>query len=313
MKMKSSQNQRIAAGGGAVRRWNRRRISIVMGTLVAGITLLATATAASASCGNGVYDETMSITASSPTDGTSMVASEVSLIKFSIRTPVHNASIALEVATQNVPGQDGTVADDFRKDFLLMSESDADPDLYTATASSVGPTWWTNTPGTYYWQTHAVVGSTSPTGQVECHMYKTPAYTLTITAPPPSGGGGPSTGDGGTTGIGGGSPPAPTVPPSPPPLSFGNAKSDAAYMVYRRTHKHPRLSSSCSRINRSTIHCQLAWAAGRYAYTAAGKVWNYVGPDGNAYWWYDFSGKRSWRTCATHRRCSNHSQHFHWH
>ena len=313
MKMTSSQTQRIAAGGGAVRRWNRRPASIVMGILVAGITLLATATAtataAGATCLNGVYDEALPITASSPPDGTSTVASGVSPIKFSIRTPFHRASIALEVATQNLPGQDGTLANDFQKDFLLLSESDADPDLYTA--SSI-PGTWASTPGTYYWQVHTV-GSGSPTGPVECHLYRSPVYTLTITAPPPSGGGSSGPGDGGTTGIGGGSPPSPTIPPSPPPLSLGNAKSDAAYMVYRRTHKHPRLSSNCSRINRSTIHCRLSWLAGRYSYSAAGRVWNYVGSDGNVYWWYDFSGKRTWRTCTARHRCSHQSQRFHWH
>ncbi len=318
MKMKSRDIQRIAAGGGATRRWSRRRVSILMGTLVVGITLLATATAASASCGNGVYDETMPITASSPRDGTSIAASQVSPITFSIRTPVHSASIALEVATQNAPGQDGTLANDFQKGFLSMSESDADPDLYTATSFSGAS--WTNTPGTYYWQAHALDSNylSVPAG---CHMDKSPVYTLTITAPPPSGGGGPTTGNGGTTGIGGGSPPPPTIPASPsptipssrPPLSFGNAKSDAIYMVNSRTHKHPRLSRSCSRINRSTIHCQLAWLAGRYTYTAAGKFWSYVGSDGNAYQWYDFSGKRTWRTCSTRQRCSLHSQHFRWH
>ena len=322
MKMKSSQNQRIAAGGGAVRRWNRRRVSIVMGTLLAGITLLATATPASATCFNGVYDEAMPITASSPPDGTSMVASGVSPIKFSIRTPVHGGEIAVEVATQNVPGQDGTLALDYATDSGQMFQSDADPDLHAGT-SHFGSGWWTDTPGTYYWQAHTV-SSDSLTGQFGCHMYKSPVYTLTITAPPPSDGGSPPTGNGGTTGspptgnggttgIGGGSPPPPTIRPSSPHLSFGNAKSDAAYMVNSQTHKHPRLFRGCSRINRSTIHCQLAWLAGRYSYSAAGKFWSYVGSDGNAYWWYDFSGKRTWRTCAARQRCSHHSQRFHWH
>ena len=301
MKMTSSQTQRIAAGGGAVRRWNRRPASIVMGILVAGITLLATATAASASCLNGVYDEPLPVTSVSPTDGGSVTASSTAPFSYSIVSPVHMpGGLYVRVTSQNTLGQTGTLSDLNMVGVAPLGESSTNFGVYQG-ISPAAPTFWTNVPGRYYWQAFGTV-SEAGVGTVVCHAYASPVYTFDVVAPP-SGGGGPATGPGGTT----------TIQPSPPPLSFGDAKSGAAYMVYHRTHKRPRLSRSCSRINRTTIHCQLAWLAGPYSYSAAGKFWSYVGSDGNTYKWYDFNGKRTWRTCATHRRCSNHSQRFHWH
>lgn len=116
----------------------------------AWVTLLAVGAAtASATCANQVYDEVLPITAASPADGASFQTGITTTpVVFSLRTPVHNTLIYLEVATQNVPGQDGTLANDYQSDFVGMSESDADPDLYTRSLSAAFSTYWTNTPGT---------------------------------------------------------------------------------------------------------------------------------------------------------------------
>jgi hypothetical protein len=255
-----------------------------------------------------VYDEILPATASSPPDGatiqaiTPIQAMTTTPVTFSIRTPVHGLSIDVEVATQNVPGQDGTLAEDYNKDHFALYESDADPDLYSGTPNAI---LWMDAPGTYYWQMHAT-SFTTINGVSDCHFFKTPVYTFTITAPTPPAVTTPP-------------PPAvktPTAPfPTPPRLTFNDARSYAPAMIRYWTHHNPQHGTiACTTINNWTRHCNLAWTSGDYSYHASGRFWNYVGRDGKNYWWEDFRGTRTSLTCARrHPGSRGCTQRFHWH
>jgi hypothetical protein len=91
--------------------------------------------------------------------------------------------LKLEVATRNVQGQDGTLADDFRVSYDMAYPSDAYPTQYksrTRTSSA-----WLGVPGTYYWQFHLDYYNTS-SGCSPC-AYVTPVRSITITAKPTAG------------------------------------------------------------------------------------------------------------------------------
>lgn len=44
--------------------------------------------------------------------------------------PPHLSSVAIEISTQNIPGQDGTLANDFVTGNVFLTESDAYPGTY---------------------------------------------------------------------------------------------------------------------------------------------------------------------------------------
>jgi hypothetical protein len=282
------------------RRW-ARGVRLASGVIATGAVAMVCAGTASASC-TGVYDEALPITASSPADGASIQASAVTPVSFSLRTPLHLLPIYVEVATQNVPGRDGTLANDYQKDFVQMTESDADPDLYTANTFAL-PGWWPSVPGTYYWQVQTFANGTA-NGVPYCHEYKSPVYTVTVTAPPPPAVTTPPAPPAAT--------PSPPSVPTPPRLTFNDARSYAASMIRQRTHlKVQGGTITCSAVNNWTRHCNLAWTSGGYSYHASGRFWNYIGSDGQAYSWHDFTGTRTSLTCAP--RSHGCTLRFHWH
>jgi hypothetical protein len=259
--------------------------------IASGAIALVCAGTASATCSNGLYDEALPITASSPADGAAIQQSAATPVSFSLRTPLHNLeSVLVEVSTQNIPGQFGTLENDYQADVgIPLNPSFADPDLYTGQSLAIQG-WWPDTPGTYYWQIQAI--NTDP-GVPGCYLsyLKSPVYTLTITAPGPSAGTAPP------------APPvtAPSPPsvPTPPRLTNSDARSYAVTVIDRWTHHNvPYSTIACTRLNNSTQWCNLAWAYGSYTYRASGKFWHAVGSDGNTYWWYAFRGTRTSLICA---------------
>lgn len=276
----------------------RRFWGVLGATVSAAVACLATSAPAYATCANMVYDETLPTSALAPANGTAFQAAPWTPINFSLRTSLHQLStISLEVTSQNVLGQDGTLANDYHKELVSMFESDADPDLYTG-HSLAAPGWWTDTPGTYYWQAHTVATATI-NGVFGCHLFATPVTSLSVTSPPP-----PPVTTTTTT----------TPPPTPPILMFDDAHNFAASMVKARTHRSPRIFVACSRAGNWTLQCSLNWSAAGSSYRASGRFWDYL-QNGQAYWWYDFKGTRSWRTCVRRHhktRCTSHRQSFHW-
>jgi len=88
-----------------------------------------------------------------PGHGTTVTATTDS-IPFTLTVPnTRMGGVFAEISTQNVPGQDGTLADDYRVGTVEMVSGDAEPSVYRGTAYGQGYSGsWTNKPGTYYWQ-----------------------------------------------------------------------------------------------------------------------------------------------------------------
>lgn len=92
-------------------------------------------------------------------------------------------TLFVEVATQNVTGQDGTLSDDNRVLSATANRTDTDPSVYKGKFYNVSAL----APGTYYWQfsSPCVISDTSGATSGTC---MSPVYTLNITqpvAPPP--------------------------------------------------------------------------------------------------------------------------------
>jgi hypothetical protein len=243
---------------------------------------------AAANCLNAVYDESLPVTSSSPADGASVTPSPSSAVPFEVVSVHGAAGFLVRVTTQNVLGDDGTLSDLNMADEFALAESTTNFGVYQG-VSLTGPTHWTNVPGRYYWQIFGYDSYFDPsTGTIVCHAYKSAVYTINVVAP--SGGSG-----------------------SPPPITLSDAKRYATIMVRQRTHRTASGTISCSRVNSFTLHCNLAWTAGGYSYRASGRFWNYIASDGNAYWWYDFSGTRFALSCLAQHSRSWCGRHFRWH
>ncbi len=105
-------------------------------------------------------------------------------------------------------------------------------------------------------------------------------------------------------------PPLPTLPT----LTMSEARSYAATMVHARTHKRPHLTLSCSRTSKWTVHCSIRWRSGGDTYAVSGRFFHYL-QGRHAYWWYDFTGTRRWRSCRVahaSRICTAYVQRFRW-
>lgn len=88
--------------------------------------------------------------------------------------------LVVEVSTQNAQGQDGTLADDFRVDFNVVSPSDAYPTQFRSRTPTSAA--WLGAPGTYYWQFNWTYYNSS-SGCSPC-VYVTPIRSITIAAKP---------------------------------------------------------------------------------------------------------------------------------
>lgn len=74
-------------------------------------------------------------------------------LTFSVTLPTSppRYGLTLEVSTQNTPGQDGTLANDYVVAMVTLVRSDASPTVYRGTANAGNYNWLTR-PGKYYWQ-----------------------------------------------------------------------------------------------------------------------------------------------------------------
>ena len=266
------------------------------GGLACVVALTMFPAAANADCLNGVYDTPLPVSSSTPATGATVAPSPTMAVSFTLASPAPPANgldvLSVRVATQNTLGQNGTLSDLNQVDDFALPESSTNFGVYHG-VSNTGPTLWINTPGTYYWQAFGSFSYFDPgAGKVVCTAYASQVYTIRVQ--PPSG------------------PPTPTEPHA---LSFNDARSYAPQMIRRRTHRTvTRGSIRCTKIDRVTQRCHLAWSASGYKWQADGRFWNYLS-NGKAYWWYDFKATRSWRMCVRRHhktRCTTHRQHFHW-
>lgn len=278
---------------------NVRLITAVLA--FAGATLCASASA-QADCLNGIYDTPLPVSSVSPTDGASLTQASgpvpAGKVQFTLISPLHMASLLVRVSKQDVIGDTGILSDLYQEDGAALAESSTNFGYYSGISNGGSPYWWTNIPGTYYWQAWGTYEDTSTTPET-CRAVASPVYTLHITAtpvPPPT----PTPS------------PTPTSTPKPPLMTASLAKSLAGKMVTSKTHRHPRLNGTCNRVSSTKASCRLNWTAGGNSYKAAGTIWDYL-RSGTAYWWYNFHGTRTSLSCSARpsrsRRCA---QSFHW-
>lgn len=186
---------------------------------------------------------------------------------FEVTIPSRPASYSLrvEVASANVPGQDGTLADDYRVSgtFGSFSARDSNPSVYTGTISSSA---WSK-PGTYYVQfSVSGYGTSCPDpGETSC-VLMSPVYTYTVTAPA-------------SAPVAPVTPVAPSPAPVTPPSSGGTDETPASLMTAAQARSYVRgvirreakrsahnLKYRCSRMNTDNFVCGSSWWDSRYVW-----------------------------------------------
>lgn len=171
--------------------------------------------------GSSLAAEPFPLSSATPTSGATYESRTG--IAFEVVAPPHLSSVRVEIATQNIPGQDGTLAEDFTVDSLLLFESDAYPGTYRGTSSGL----WSNTPGTYYWE----VSGTEYAGPLIRH-YVGPVYTIVIEAV------------------------------KTPTLSVREAKLGVKEIIRAETHRDPHyLRDNCRALKENEVSCSATWAA----------------------------------------------------
>ncbi len=146
--------------------------------------------------------------------------------------------VYVEIASRNLAGQDGTLADDFVIDMVQLSRSDAFPTLYRGVTDGIIP--WARYPGTYYWQasTDARIDPALPAGQLR--RYVSGVHTLRIGNP------------------------------SPPPVRVGEERESEPFLhrstairrakrYVRNRYRARRSTARCTRLSRSDFECRVRW------------------------------------------------------
>lgn len=250
------------------------RLGKTLLVLFAGLAVLAIPQKAA---GQQVVTEPLPVVAVEPADGERMSATS-HRVPFEVRLgPEYRpTSLQVEISSQNVPGQDGTLADDFVEDRVHLSRSDAYPDTYSGLSGAWGGgAWWTSRSGTYFWQAHSKAYECIETG---CRwvVRQTPVYTLQVVALTR--------------------------------LSVRAARRAARSAIRRETRRRPRgLKYRCDRRTRQRVDCNPSWRDTRHVY--AGDLVVTKDEEGT---WYEFEGLRASRRCLRRyksarrgaRRCS---------
>jgi len=187
------------------------------------------------------------------------------------------AGIQLEVSSENVIGQDGTLSDDFVLDYDYIHNSDTTPGYYVTRFQNFRYT----VAGTYYFQflayTYAGEFVASP---VYWFVYDPSA----VPAPAPA--------------------PAPGVDLS---MSSSNAATYLRRLVKMKTgHSPSHLSSRCTRASASAFDCRAQFQSGPGKRYAGSFHFEHVDQGGTVYWTGTFSGRVARRSCLRRhgfRRC----------
>jgi hypothetical protein len=210
------------------------------------------------------------------------------------------SALTVEVATQNVPGQDGTLADDYAVPLTYgyMSARDSNPAVYTGSVTSSA---WSR-PGTYYVQVHGTRYSGCPGGTSEytC-LYASSVYTYTVVAPPAA-----------PVVTAPAARPAPTPAATPVPaaddtpstfMSLLDAKSYVKPIIRRQTsHSPAHLKYGCQRVGSDEFGCGSSWYDARNIWAVTFDLVD----TGNEISWSG-SGLRATRSCLKRhsvKRCA---------
>ncbi len=227
----------------------------------------------------------LTFTAATPADGATLTSSPTALVDFALTgvTGVAPAglgpSLWVEVSSSDVPGQDGTLADDYLVDVLPL-RADATPGVFRGQArGSIGS--WLNRPSAYYWQASVQqVVDCSGTGPCTTRTLMTPIYRVVVSAQAPAAPPAPT--------------PAPTVAPEPATLSSTKVRSAIRVAIRRNAHRSARgLVYRCGREDNARFTCEPNWHDTRYQYRGRMSVWS----DTDSIY-VRFRGTRATRTCV---------------
>ena len=163
---------------------------------------------------------------------------------------VSPSTVWVAVSTTSDLGIDGaTLSDIHRIDYFAMAQSQTNPGYWQG-VSDVGPTLWTNTPGTYYWQVQATYEDygASP---ITVHTLVSPVYSIVIVPPAP-----------------------PSPPPSPPQtgpaptstiFTTAEVRADVPVAIRHSTHHSPsNLTDVCTRKALDAFSCRVTWTDTQY-------------------------------------------------
>jgi hypothetical protein len=162
----------------------------------------------------------------------------------------------IEVATSNVLGADGTLADDKQVDFLSIDPLDSSSTTFRGRSEVYGPTAWTNRPGRYYAQA-VIFGLDLSTPSQRYREFRSPVISLLV-----------------------GTPPLPPPPP-PDPLAMNDTLALSYALRLARRLSAPlairAISRSCqvdARNERWAV-CDITWRDVRTRYAGVARFRNY--------------------------------------
>lgn len=233
-----------------------------------------------------------------PADGTVYAAQPQYGVSWQITGgPPAGASVTLSVSSTPATGTDGaTLSDLNRVDFTILAASSTDVGVYQG-VSNAGPGWWTNIPGTYYWQIHATWTEFPPyPASPIFHDAVSPIQRIVIQAPQQ---------------------PAPSQPAPVSQPSLAMSSTDAAYyvraLIRLKTKRQPHnLHYACGRVATRSFRCRPSWRDSRSIYAGTVKFTHFL-ESGQIVAHGAFNGLRASRSCLrTHsvKRCA---RSVHWH
>jgi hypothetical protein len=226
----------------------------------------------------------MPVTAVLPANGSTLASAsgarpfEVDLSSIVPITAI-GRTMYVEVSTQNVPGQDGSLADDYNVDFFALYQSDATPSAYRGTADT---NLWA-TPGVYYWQAKIdyLDLSTSPYTAVD---WLSPVYVIVVPVPPA-----PVP----VAAVPVVTPLAPTYDDSADTyrMTLADLANDVPGTIAHHARGARNVTRSCTRVTAQTFRCSVNWNDNVAAYAGTLRVTD------NGSYWSTFTGLRGTITC----------------
>jgi hypothetical protein len=201
--------------------------------------------------------------------------------------PGSPAYVWVSVSTTSDLGTVGaTLSDIHQIDYFAMAQSQTNPGYWQG-VSNVGPTLWTNTPGTYYWQVQAMYADYG-TAPFTDHTLVSPIYSIVIVPPP-----------------------APTPPPAPPPsapaptsgvFTKAEARADVPRAIAHSTHHTPsNVTDVCTREALDAFFCRVTWTDPQYRWQ--GRLSLKLDSATNTVT-FSFAGTRSARKCLRRHSAS---------
>jgi hypothetical protein len=249
---------------------HRATLLLALAVLAAGGMALSAATVARA--------DPLPYTAMSPADGASISMDSAVQVTFEVHTGTPGMDLGVTVATRNVLGSNGVLANAYFVDYNGLAEMDAFGGYLGYSHPVSG--WNPPPPGTYYWQIWGSCPNCGPGGTFR--SFQGPVRRIVISQPASPG----------------------SAQPSGPDLTI--SRSEVRHyiraMIHEKTNgKIRRLKSSCRRVSYKSMRCSLRWRINRRTYSGTARLFH-IEQGGKAYWDYKFKGKMRKLDCQ--HRCT---------